>query len=100
MPPIELWTLRIILHFMFGAKIQYTECINYEDMEAIYVEICFVLHKMLENIMLKLLFNENYNANNNNKKENNNNNRSLNNSISFESVCSRYVKVWKNIKIK
>ena len=89
---IEFSLVLFILHFMFGAKIQYTECINDEDMEAIYGEICFVLHKMLENIMLKLLFNENYNANNNNKKENNNNNRSLNNSISFESVCSRYVK--------
>ena len=83
-----------ILHLMLGAKIQYTEIINDEDMEAIYGEICFVLHKMLENIMLELLFNENYNKQNNNKinDKKGNSNKKQNNSISFESVCSRYVK--------
>ena len=89
---IEFTLILFILHLMFGAKIQYTECINDEDMEAIYGEICFVLHKMLENIMLKLLFNENYNANNNNMNNNINNKKNQSNSISFESVCSRYVK--------
>ena len=92
---IEFSLILFILHLMFGAKIQYTEFVNDEDMEIIYGEICFVLHKMIENIMLKLLYNENYNKNNinnsiNNKKEKNKNNKS--NSISFESVCSRYVK--------
>ena len=84
-----------ILHLMLGAKIQYNEIINDEDMETIYGEICFVLHKMLENIMFKLLFNENYNKQNKNIKINDKkgkNNKNQNNSISFESVCSRYVK--------
>ena len=88
---IEFTLVLFILHLMFGAKIQYTEFINDDDMETIYGEICFVLHKMLENIMLKLLFNENYNINNNNKKKDNNK-KKQSNSISFESVCSRYVK--------
>ena len=84
-----------IMHLMLGAKIQYTEIINDDDMEAIYGEICFVLHKMLENIMLKLLYNENYNNQNKNNKiidKKGKNNKNQNNSISFESVCSRYVK--------
>ena len=90
---IEFSLILFIMHLMFGAKIQYTEFVNDEDMEIIYGEICFVLHKIIENIMLKLLYNENYNKNNNsinNKKEKNKNNQS--NSISFESVCNRYVK--------
>ena len=91
---IEFSLILFIIHLMFGAKIQYTEFINDEDMEIIYGETCFILHKMIENIMFKLLYNENYNKNNtniaNNKKEKNKNNK--NNSISFESVCSRYVK--------
>ena len=87
---IEFSLILFVIHLMFGAKIQYTEIINEEDIETIYGEICFVLHKMLENIMLKLLFNENYNKINNNIK--NDNKKKQSNSISFESVCSRYVK--------
>ena len=87
---IEFSLILFIIHLMFGAKIQYTEIINEEDIETIYGEICFVLHKMLENIMLKLLFNENYNKINNKIK--NDNKKKQSNSISFESVCSRYVK--------
>ena len=86
---IEFSLILFIIHLMFGAKIQFTEFINEEDIETIYGEVCFVLHKMLENIMLKLLFNENYNKIN---KKNNDNKKKQNNSISFESVCSRYVK--------
>jgi Dullard-like phosphatase family protein len=88
---IEFGLILFIVHLMFGVKIQYTELINDEDIEILYGEICFVLHKMIENIMLKLLFNENYNKNNskNDKKENKKNSS---NSISFESICSRYVK--------
>ena len=88
---IEFTLVLFILHLMFGVKIQYTEYIIDDDMETIYGEICFVLHKMLENIMLKLLFNENYNKSNMNKKKDNNKNKNSN-SISFESVCSKYVK--------
>ena len=89
---IEFGLILFIIHLMFGTKIQYTELINDEDVEILYGEICFVLHKMIENIMLKLLFNENYNKSNakNDKKENKKKNCS--NSISFESICSRYVK--------
>ena len=88
---IEFGLILFIVHLMFGVKIQYTELINDEDIEILYGEICFVLHKMIENIMLKLLFNENYNKSNskNDKKENKKNSS---NSISFESICSRYVK--------
>ena len=85
---IEFSLILFIMHLMLGAKIQNMEFISDEDMETIYGEICFVLHKMLENIMLKLLFNEKYNKNGNkgsNKKKQGNN-------ISFESVCNRYVK--------
>ena len=88
---IEFSLILFIMHLIFGAKIQKNEFINDEDMETIYGEICFVLHKMLENIMLKLLFNENFN-NNSNKSKKVNDKKKQNNSISFESVCSRYVK--------
>ena len=89
---IEFSLILFIIHLMFGAKIQYTELINDEDIEIIYGEICFVIHKMIENIMLKLLYNENYNQNNENKDKKENKKKNSSNSISFESICSRYVK--------
>ena len=91
---IEFHLILFILHIMFGIKIQYIELITDEDKENIYAEICFVLHKMLENIMLKLLYNENNNknGNNNKKKQINIIIDTKNSNISYESVCSRYVK--------
>ena len=75
-----------------GAKIKHTEYINDEDMESIYGEACFVLDKLRENIMLKLLYNENFNNENEKKINIINNNKKNSNNISFESVCSRYIK--------
>jgi len=78
-----------------NAKIKHTEYINDEDMEVIYGEACFVLDKLRENVMLKLLFNENY-KNEMEKVKNkniiNNENKNNGNNISFESVCSKYIK--------
>ena len=89
---IEFGLILFIVHLLFGAKIQYTELINDEDIEILYGEICFVLHKMIENVMLKLLFNENYNKSNAKNEKKENEKKNSNNSISFESICSRYVK--------
>ena len=91
---VEFCLVLFILHLIMGAKIKHTEYINDEDMEGIYGETCFVLDKLRENIMLKLLYNENYkNENDKNKNINdNNNNKSYSSNISFESVCSRYIK--------
>ena len=91
---VEFCLVLFILHLIMGAKIKHTEYINDEDMEGIYGEACFVLDKLRENIMLKLLYNENYkNENDKNKNINdNNNNKSYSSNISFESVCSRYIK--------
>ena len=76
-----------------GAKVKYTEFINEEDMELVYAEACFVLDKLRENIMLKLLYNENYKKENDKNEINTiNNDKKSGNNISFESVCSRYIK--------
>ena len=97
----EFSLILFILHLIMGAKIKHTEFINDEDMESIYGEACFVLDKLRENIMLKLLYNDNY------KNENNKNCNIINtnsdiksgNNISFESVCNRYIKEYfKGIK--
>jgi len=87
---VEFSIILFILHLIMGAKIKHTEFINDEDMESIYGEACFVLDKLRENIMLKLLYNENY------QKENKKNiiidDKKSGSNISFESVCSRYIK--------
>ncbi len=88
---IEFCLILFILHLIMGAKIKHTEFINDEDMEGIYGECCFVLDKLRENIMLKLLYNENY-KNENEKNKINNDNKNYSSNISFESVCSRYIK--------
>ena len=97
---IEFFLILFILHLIMGVKIKHTEIINDEDMETIYGEICFVLDKMRENIMLKLLYNENYkNENDKNKNNINNDGKKSKNNISFESVCNRYVTdYFKNAK--
>ena len=69
---IEFCLILFILHLIMGVKIKHTEVINDEDMESIYGEVCFVLNKLRENIMLHLLYNENY-KNENDKIKNNNN---------------------------
>ena len=88
---VEFCLILFILHLIMGAKIKHTEFINDEDMEGIYGECCFVLDKLRENIMLKLLYNENY-KNENEKNKINNDNKNYSSNISFESVCSRYIK--------
>ena len=88
---VEFCLVLFILHLIMGAKIKHTEYINDEDMEGIYGEACFVLDKLRENIMLKLLYNENY-KNENDKTKNNIDNKNYSSNISFESVCSRYIK--------
>ena len=97
----EFSLILFILHLIMGAKIKHTEFINDEDMESIYGEACFVLDKLRENIMLKLLYNENYN-NENNKNINiidTSSDKKSGNNISFESVCNRYIKEYfKGIK--
>ena len=98
---VEFCLVLFILHLIMGAKIKHTEYINDEDMEGIYGEACFVLDKLRENIMLKLLYNENYN-NENNKNINiidTSGDKKSGNNISFESVCNRYIKEYfKGIK--
>ena len=92
---IEFFLILFILHLIMGVKIKHTDIVNDEDMETIYDEIKFVLKKMRENIMLKLLYNENYNNENDNIKNNNiinNDNKKSKSNISFESVCNRKVK--------
>ena len=88
---IEFCLILFILHLVTGAKIKHSELIDDQDLESVYGEICFVFEKLRENIMLKLLYNENY-KNENKKKDSINNNNKINTNISFESVCSRYIK--------
>ena len=87
---IEFCLILFLLHLIGGAKIKHCEYLNDEDIDSLYGEIYFVLDKLRQNIMLKLLYNEHYN--NENNKNNINNETKINNNISFESVCSRYIK--------
>ena len=91
---IEFCLILFILHLIMGVKIKHTEVINDEDMESIYGEVCFVLNKLRENIMLHLLYNENYKNENDKIKNNNNinNDKKIRSNISFETVCVRYIK--------
>ena len=77
---VEFCLILFILHLIMSAKIKHTEYINDEDMEVIYGEACFVLDKLRENVMLKLLFNENY-KNENDKNKNINDNNKIKKSI-------------------
>ena len=92
---IELSLILFILHIILEAKIEYLDSFNEDDILAIYHDSYSVIHKLYETIILMILFNDNYNnANKKNGEDENNNkkNKNSNTTISFESLCLKYVK--------
>ena len=78
---VEFSLVLFILHIILEAKIEYMDSFNEDDILIIYQDSYLALQKLYEIIILMLLFNEK-----------NSKNLNLNNNISFESLCSKYIK--------
>ena len=91
---IEFNFIMFILHILLEAKIEYMDSFNEEDILIIYQDNYSTLQKLYEIMILILLFNEN------NGNKNNNNNEKNEENISFESLCSKYVKEYYNLEPK
>ena len=92
---IELSLILFIMHIILEARIEYMDNINEDDILSIYHDSYSVIQKLYEIIILMILFNDNYNnSNKKNGDESNDNkkNKNSNTTISFESLCSKYVK--------
>ena len=92
---IELSLILFIMHIILEARIEYMDNINEDDILSIYHDSYSVIQKLYEIIILMILFNDNYNnSNKKNGDESNDNkkNKNSNTTISFESLCLKYVK--------
>ena len=78
---VEFSLVLFILHIILEAKIEYMDSFNEDDILIIYQDSYLALQKLYEIIILMLLFNEK-----------NSKNLNLNKNISFESLCSKYIK--------
>ena len=94
---IEISLILFIMHVILELKIELIDLIEENELIIIYQEIYLVMQKIFENIMLKILFNENYNnANTANKTNNKLDIKKIkkiiptSNNISFESLCKKY----------
>ena len=85
---VQLCMVLFILHIILEAKMDFIDNFNEDDILIVYQDSYLALQKLYEIIILLLLFNEN-NANNKNKNSNANSNT---NNISFENLCSQYIK--------
>ena len=83
---VDFSLIIFIFHIILEAKIEYLDNYNEDDILIIYQDSYLVLQKLYEIIILMLLLNEN-----NNNKKNNNKEKDLEN-ISFESLCSKYIR--------
>ena len=82
---IEISIILFIMHIILEAKIEYLDSFNEDDILVIYHDCNTIIQKFYEIIILIILLKDNLN---NNKKEKKDNNES----ISFESLCLKYVK--------
>ena len=82
---VDFILIIFILHIVLEVKMEYLDNFIEEDILIIYQNSYSVLQKLYEIIMLILLFNEK----NNNKK---NNTETKSEKLSFESLCSKFIK--------
>ena len=82
---IEFSLLIFLFQIILEVKIEYLDNFNEDDIIIIYQDSYLALQKLYEIIILILLINENNNNKKNNKEQNLDN-------ISFESLCSKYIK--------
>ena len=85
---VQLCMVLFILHIILEAKMDFIDNFNEDDILIVYQDSYLALQKLYEILILMLLFNEN---NTNNKNKNSNSNSNTNN-ISFENLCSQYIK--------
>ena len=101
---IEFSLILFILHIILEVKLELIDLIEENELISVYQEISSAMKKIYENVMLKLLFNDIYNTTNNNNNNNNikktNKPNNLNNSISFESLCKKYVDAYFKLNNK
>ena len=94
---IELSLVLFIMHIILEARIEYMDNFNEDDILTVYHDSYSVIQKLYEIVIFMILFNDNFkkpnkknpddSISNDNKKNKNNNN-----TISFESLCLKYVK--------
>ena len=82
---IEINIILFIIHIILEAKIEYLDSINEDDILVIYHDCNTIIQKFYDIIILIILLKDNLNNNKKIKKDNNE-------SISFESLCLKYVK--------
>ena len=93
---IELTLILFIMHIILEAKIEYIDNFNEDDILTVYHDSYSVIQKLYEIIILMILFNDNFKKFNKKKGEDTNSNdnkknKNSKNTISFESLCLKYV---------
>ena len=89
---IEMNLVLFIMHIISEIKIEYIDNFNEDDIFIIYKDCFSVLQKFYEIIILIILYNDLYNKKNFNKKISEENKNINKDSISFETLCLKYVK--------
>ena len=87
---IEISLILFIMHIILETKIEYLDSFNEDDILVIYHDCFTVIQKFYEMIILVVLLKDN--LNNDNKSKNADENNKNKDSISFESLCLKYVK--------
>ena len=87
---IEISLILFIMHIILETKIEYLDSFNEDDILVIYHDCFTVIQKFYEMIILIVLLKDN--LNNDNKSKNADENTKNKDSISFESLCLKYVK--------
>ena len=88
---IEISLILFIMHIILETKIEYLDSFNEDDILVIYHDCFSVIQKFYEMIILIILLKDNLNNDNKPKNEDDNKNKNKD-SISFESLCLKYVK--------
>ena len=92
---IELSFVLFIMHIILEIKIEYMDNFNEDDILTVYHDSYSVIQKLYEIIILIVLYNDNYKKLNKKALDDsitNDNKKNVNNTISFESLCLKYVK--------
>ena len=87
---IEISLILFIMHIILETKIEYLDSFNEDDILVIYHDCFSVIQKFYEMIILIILLKDN--LNNETKSNETNDNKNNKDSISFESLCLKYVK--------
>ena len=88
---IEISLILFIMHIILETKIEYLDSFNEDDILVVYHDCFSVIQKFYEMIILIILLKDNLN-NNNTSTKNEEDNKNNKDSISFESLCKKYVK--------